>query len=411
MWQATTAMPQSRHTLPMIFRQGVSPGQTSRSSPRGNRTPNPLSTNYVVAIRDRHCSSVINTRVDVAGGHQADVRRSPLVRSRDSALLSGSFPGQRTIDCHGPATSRSRHQRQREDVSHPRWVASADDVSRLRRRYARDPAPRPDEGEGRAGSRRGRAGSRPLRQRCGDQADMRVVALADAWFREVSAGDRSPSTLVQYRYRLDRQIIPALGEFRVRELTPGTIDRHLTAVTAKHGAAAARTVRSVLSGMAGLAARNDALDRNPVRDAGRIKNGRQKAPTALSGAQARQLLALLTYDDRAISRDLVDLVAFMLATGARIGEACALSLVRCGLRSSTRLDHGYRRSPPGQGVGHLVDQDDDQQPSPSTAGVDCRDAARPSSGGGQERSGRCGACVPRAAGRFARPVEHPISPP
>ena len=101
---------------------------------------------------------------------------------------------------------------------------------------------------------------------------MRIVTLAEAWFRDVSAGDRSPSTLAQYRYRLDRQIIPALGELRVRELTPGTIDRHLTAVTAKHGAVAARTVRSVLSGMAGLAARNDAIDRNPVRDAGRIKN-------------------------------------------------------------------------------------------------------------------------------------------
>jgi hypothetical protein len=57
--------------------------------------------------------------------------------------------------------------------------------------------------------------------------------------------------------------------------------------------------------MAGLAARNDALDHNPVRDAGRITNGRKKAPTALTEAQARQLLALLTYDDKAISRDLV----------------------------------------------------------------------------------------------------------
>jgi integrase len=156
------------------------------------------------------------------------------------------------------------------------------------------------------------------------KADMRVVTLAEAWFRDVSAGDRSPSTLAQYRYRLDRQIIPALGELRVRELTPGTIDRHLTAVTAKHGAAAARTVRSVLSGMAGLAARNDAIDRNPVRDAGRIKNGRKKAPMALNETQARQLLAFLSYDDTAIRRDLPDLVAFMLATGARLGEACAL---------------------------------------------------------------------------------------
>lgn len=66
---------------------------------------------------------------------------------------------------------------------------------------------------------------------------LRVAALAEAWFRDVSAGDRSPSTLIQYRYGLDRQIIPAPGELRVRELTPGTIDRHLTAVTTKHGAA------------------------------------------------------------------------------------------------------------------------------------------------------------------------------
>jgi integrase len=76
--------------------------------------------------------------------------------------------------------------------------------------------------------------------------------------------------------------------------------------------------------MAGLAARNDAIDRNPVRDAGRIKNGRKKASMALNEAQARQLLAFLSYDDTAIRRDLPDLVAFMLATGARLGEACAL---------------------------------------------------------------------------------------
>jgi len=29
------------------------------------------------------------------------------------------------------------------------------------------------------------------------KADMRVVTLAEAWFRDVSAGDRSPSTLAQ----------------------------------------------------------------------------------------------------------------------------------------------------------------------------------------------------------------------
>jgi integrase len=41
--------------------------------------------------------------------------------------------------------------------------------------------------------------------------------------------------------------------------------------------------------------------------------------------QLRQLRAALSYDDRAIGRDLPDLVAFLMATGLRIGEACGLA--------------------------------------------------------------------------------------
>ncbi len=41
--------------------------------------------------------------------------------------------------------------------------------------------------------------------------------------------------------------------------------------------------------------------------------------------QLRQLRAALTYDDRAVTRDLPDLVAFLMATGLRIGEACDLA--------------------------------------------------------------------------------------
>ena len=70
--------------------------------------------------------------------------------------------------------------------------------------------------------------------------DMRVVALAEAWFQSLQDGDRSATTLAQYRYRLDHQVIPALGELRVRELTAGMLDRHLTAIGKKHGAATAK---------------------------------------------------------------------------------------------------------------------------------------------------------------------------
>jgi integrase len=51
-------------------------------------------------------------------------------------------------------------------------------------------------------------------------------------------------------------------------------------------------------------------------------------------AEAKQLRALLTYDDKAIARDLPDLVSFMLGTGCRIGEAAGL------LWEDVDLEHG-----------------------------------------------------------------------
>jgi integrase len=81
----------------------------------------------------------------------------------------------------------------------------------------------------------------------------------------------------------------------------------------------------VLSGMCTLAARHDALTQNPVRAVGPVPGRPKKAPRALTLPQLRQLRAALTYDDRAIARDLPDLVSFLMATGLRIGEACGLA--------------------------------------------------------------------------------------
>ncbi|GAA1325838.1 hypothetical protein [Pseudonocardia xinjiangensis] len=56
----------------------------------------------------------------------------------------------------------------------------------------------------------------------------------------------------------------------------------------RYGTAAAKTTRTVLSGMVGLAVRHDALDRNPVRDVGRIESEKSSA-RALTLDQAREL--------------------------------------------------------------------------------------------------------------------------
>jgi integrase len=56
-----------------------------------------------------------------------------------------------------------------------------------------------------------------------------------------------------------------------------------------------------------------------------ISNAVKRHPRALSAAEARQLRALLTYDDKTVERDLPDFVAMMLATRLRIGECAALN--------------------------------------------------------------------------------------
>ena len=153
--------------------------------------------------------------------------------------------------------------------------------------------------------------------------DTRVKALAESWV--ASLDQQSPTTRASYRNRVLAQIIPGLGERRVRELSVGTVDRFLQSVAKENGAAVAKMTRSVLSGMCGLAARHDALPRNPVKDARSITQPRKATPKSLTLAQVRQLRAMMTYDNTAVTRDLPDFVAFMLATGLRIGEASAIT--------------------------------------------------------------------------------------
>ncbi len=97
-----------------------------------------------------------------------------------------------------------------------------------------------------------------------------MAVIAELWFAELLGRDRYPSTIAVYGSRLDRQIIPALGAVRVRELTVGLVVRHLNAVKAAHGPAVAKLTRNVLSGICNFACRHDALASNPCRDVGQI---------------------------------------------------------------------------------------------------------------------------------------------
>src|SRR3954453_1284800 len=68
-------------------------------------------------------------------------------------------------------------------------------------------------------------------------SEPKISELARMWFDQARESDLSPGTLRLYRDRLDGQILPAMADIRIRELSTGLVDRHLAAVRKRHGAA------------------------------------------------------------------------------------------------------------------------------------------------------------------------------
>ncbi|MGY1806227.1 tyrosine recombinase XerC [Blastococcus sp. SYSU D00669] len=182
-------------------------------------------------------------------------------------------------------------------------------------------------------------------------ADSRLSAMAAQWLAGIDASDLAIGTKRLYRFAVQSYVLPGLGELLLRELTVTTVDRLFTAVAAQHGPAAAKSTRSVLSGILGLAVRHGLLPTNPVRDAPARRTGRsQRRLRALSSEDVDLLRARLAADAAAVRRDLPDLVDFLLGTGLRIGEACALRPADVDLNAGTLSVTGTVIRQPGRGL-------------------------------------------------------------
>jgi integrase len=108
----------------------------------------------------------------------------------------------------------------------------------------------------------------------------------------------------------------------------------------------------VLSGILGEAVRRGALTTNPVRDASPRRAPRRttKGPRALTREEARDLLERVAADPDARRLDLADLIEFMLGTGVRIGEACALRWPAVDLAAATLRVEATLIRVPGEGL-------------------------------------------------------------
>jgi integrase len=161
--------------------------------------------------------------------------------------------------------------------------------------------------------------------------ETRIGKLAELWLDEITSEDRiAQQTIDNYRWALERTILPAVGELRLREATVSRLDRFFKTVAINHPAKA-RIARTVLGQMLAMAVRHDALAANPVRDVGRLRKPRRTV-RALAVSDLQQVRdAIRAWQQPAApmpgprrTPDLAHIVDILLATGGRIGEVLAL---------------------------------------------------------------------------------------
>ena len=154
-----------------------------------------------------------------------------------------------------------------------------------------------------------------------------VAELAAFWLREKEAQGVATNSLKAYRSTVANQVVPVIGERRLRDCRTGTLDR-----VVKDRAALGfnpTMLRKVLHGMFAVAVRHDVVASNPVRDVARFSRPRREIEYLDMDQihHVRSLVAAATLSRRPGPRptaDLMDAVDLILGTGCRIGEIGAL---------------------------------------------------------------------------------------
>ncbi|WP_407320331.1 tyrosine-type recombinase/integrase [Isoptericola halotolerans] len=160
-----------------------------------------------------------------------------------------------------------------------------------------------------------------------------MASVFDQWLAEKRAeGQITPQSLTIYLGTLDRQLRPAFGALRVREVTPVAVNRMLMALVNSRKFDTARQARNVMSQVMMMCVRYGAASFNPVRDAVTVRKP-QRAEVRTLGLEDIALLrkAVQEWEDRPPAirgrRNITllpQIVDTMLGTGLRIGECLAL---------------------------------------------------------------------------------------
>lgn len=148
---------------------------------------------------------------------------------------------------------------------------------------------------------------------------------------------RTEGTIETYGYAVTAHIVPKIGDLTVAEARPERLQAFLNGVERTSGAGAAKNCRSTLSGMLGIAVRNGAIRENPVRELERISRSRSKsrASSAIPLDELADFLTKIRQDPDLVKSDTVELIEFMLSSGWRVAEVCALDVSAVDFKAGT----------------------------------------------------------------------------
>ncbi len=161
----------------------------------------------------------------------------------------------------------------------------------------------------------------------------------DQWVAEKRAeGQITPQSLTTYLGVMERDLRPAFGALRVREVTPVAVNRVLMALSSAQKFDTARQARNVLSQVMMMCVRYGAAPFNPVRDAVTVRKPR-RAEVRTLGLEDIALLrkAVREWEDRPALPAVVAMSRCCRRSSTPCSApACAsVSAWRCGRRTST----------------------------------------------------------------------------
>lgn len=161
--------------------------------------------------------------------------------------------------------------------------------------------------------------------------DSSFKELVEVWLADLDLeGGLAPSTRALYERNMRQLVMPAFEHYSLREVTIGRIEPFLKSLAANKSYSYAKQAKTVLNLALGLAARYEAIPKNPVREAKRMKKPPSEA-VSLTHDQVEAIRAAA----RAWRRgpgvpgpppdgQLEQIIEVMLGTSARIGEVLAI---------------------------------------------------------------------------------------